>query len=63
MEASIPPLSQEELAAAAEYGSHGSCVRGLGFICKEMVDFIRKGFYVVLPFEQVQRLSGLRLSG
>ena len=49
VEVSTPPLSQEELAAAAEYGSHGSCVRGLGFICKEMVDFIRKGFYVVLP--------------
>ena len=62
VEISTEPLTAKQLDAAAEYGSHGSCVRGLGFICREMLDFIEKGFYMVLPFDQVRDLEGLRLA-
>ena len=55
-------LSLEERDAAMEYGSHGSCSRGLNFIGKELVDFVQKGFYVVLPYDDVRELKGLRLS-
>ena len=57
VEISTEPLTAKQLDAAAEYGSHGSCVRGLGFICREMLDFIEKGFYMVLPFDQVRDLE------
>ena len=62
VEFSCRELTAEERDAAMEYGSHGSCVRGLEFIGKEMMDFVRKGFYMVLPYECVKDVDHLHLS-
>ena len=57
-----PPLTLKQLAAAIAYGSHNSCDRDPSFLCKEMRDFVEKGFWIVLPLEDAVGLDGLRLS-
>jgi hypothetical protein len=42
-------------------GSHQSADEYLGFVEEEMTDFIRKGFWLVLPFAAVQHLPDLRI--
>jgi hypothetical protein len=43
-------------------GSHKSTDEHLDFVCHEMADFARKGFWTVVPYGLVKRLRGLRLS-
>ena len=57
-----PPLTPEQLAAAIAYGSHNSCNRDPSFLHTEMRDIVKKGFWIVLPLEDVVGLNGLRLS-
>lgn len=54
--------SQDRKDAAMERGSHASAQNYLGFVEHEMVDFIYKGFWVVLPYDVVKHLPNLRLS-
>jgi hypothetical protein len=54
-----PPLVQEHLG----WGPHKSANDHLDFVCEEMANFVRKGFWTVLPYHLlVKRLWGLRLS-
>ena len=57
-----PPLTPEQLAAAIAYESHNSCNRDPSFLRIEMMDFVEKGFWIVLPLEDAVGLNGLRLS-
>jgi len=43
-------------------GSQPSAAHYLGFVEEEMVDFMRKGFWIVLPFDAVQHLPNLHIS-
>jgi hypothetical protein len=54
--------SNERILQAIRRGSHKSASEYLHFVENEMADFIQKLFWVVLPFEAVKHLPGLRLS-
>jgi hypothetical protein len=54
--------SKERVREAMNRGSHQSADEYLGFVEEEMTDFIRKGFWLVLPFAAVQHLPDLRIS-
>lgn len=53
-----PPLVQDLLGR----GPHQSANDHLEFVRDEMADFVRKGFWTVLPYPLVKRLRGLHLS-
>jgi len=57
-----PPWSQEVLEERLERGPHKSAQKAAEFIRGEMADFHEKGFWVVLPFDAVRDLPGLRLN-
>ena len=52
----------QQLQAAVERGSHQSSHTYLGFLESEMVDMIKKGYWIVLPYDAVKDIPGLRLS-
>ena len=64
--ASVPlhtaPWSHDRLLAAARRGSHQSAVEHTDFVCEEIVEFARQGFWTVLPTEVALTLPHLRLS-
>ena len=62
VEFSSPALDADQLEEALEYGSHGSCLRGLDFIGQETMDFVRKGFYAALPYDDVKELGQFCIS-
>ena len=47
---------------AMDYGSHSSTKEHGAFTRSEMADFVRKGYWLVLPYEDVCHLRNLRLS-
>lgn len=55
-----PPLPI--LDARAERGPHQSASEFGEFLAEEFLDFIDKGYWLVLPYESVRNLPGLRLS-
>jgi hypothetical protein len=58
-----PPWSTNTLDACALRGPHPSANLFKGFLHDEMADFIKAGFWVVLPLKQVRALDqDLRLS-
>ena len=57
-----PPLTPKQLAAGIAYGSHNSCDRDPSFLRKEMIDFVEKGFWILLLLEDAVGLDGLQLS-
>lgn len=59
---STEPWSKETLDARAERGSHTSADDHKEFLVEEYLDFGRKGFWVLLPYELVKDEPGLRLS-
>jgi len=59
---STPPLDDIVRGAAIAYGSHSSCDLNPEFLRSEMADFVRKGFWMVLPYSAVEGLAHLRLS-
>ena len=57
-----PLLTTKQLAAAIAYGLHNSCDRDPSFLGTDMRDFVKKGFWIVLPLEDAVGLNRLRLS-
>ena len=58
-----PPWSDITIQHCTNRGPHPSANLFWEFLQDEMADFIKAGFWVVLPLEQVQSLGGdLRLS-
>ena len=51
-----------ELDARAQRGSHQSCQAHIEFVREEMAEFVKKGYWLVLPYSLVRDLKGLRLS-
>ena len=54
-----PPLTQKKLAPDIAYGYHNSCDRDRSFLRKEMRDFVKKGFWIVLSLEDDVGLDSL----
>ena len=52
----------EQLLQALQRGPHRSCTEYKEFLCEEFCDMIKKEQWVVLPFDEVKDLPGLRLS-
>ena len=57
-----PHWSPSKIHQALARGPHKSCIEYTDFLEEEFVDMILKGQWIVLPFEDVKNLSGLRLS-
>jgi hypothetical protein len=57
-----PPWSQAELDERVRRGPHQSCMAHLDFLRQELLDFVRKGFWILLPYAAVKDLPGLRVS-
>jgi hypothetical protein len=53
---------QGRIDEAVKRGSHASALDYQGFVEHEMVDFCYKGFWVVLPYQVVKHLPGIRIS-
>ena len=53
------PWSKDQLDAALARGPHPSCDKSTNFLCKEFVDMIKKGQFVVLPADVARTLKGL----
>ena len=58
---STPPWTVEQNDAAVARGCHKSATDYQGFLEQEMVDFINKGYYVVLPYKIVRLMENLRI--
>ena len=56
---SSKPWSDRLLQARIQRGSHQSCLEFLDFLREELLDFTKKGFWIVLPFRMVQQLQSL----
>ena len=56
------PPTPDDLDRAMAYGSHASTKEHGAFTRSEMADFVRKGYWMVLPYEDVRHLKNLRLS-
>jgi hypothetical protein len=56
------PWTRERNDAAMERGPHKSATEYLEFLREEMADFVKKGFWMVLPYDKVKHLQGLRVS-
>ena len=54
--------SQDRLQDAIDRGSHASAHDYLGFTEREMVDFIHKGYWIVLPADVARYIPQTRLS-
>ena len=59
---STEPWTRDMLDARAERGSHSSADDHKEFLVEEHLDFGRKGFWVLLPYDLVKDEPGLRLS-
>jgi hypothetical protein len=57
-----PPWTRQQLLAAATRGSHKSAQDHVEFVCEEMVDFAKQGFWTVLPLADAITIPHLRLS-
>jgi hypothetical protein len=56
------PWSPNQIQTAASRGSHQSCNKFLDFLSEEMVDFIHKKFWTVLPYSVARTIPHLRLA-
>lgn len=56
------PWSLSQLDARAARGSHPSALEHIDFLGEEFLDFGRKGFWILLPYEAIKNEPGLRLS-
>ena len=52
-----PPWSSEHITSCAKQGPHPSANLHWDFLHEEYVDFIKAGFWVVLPLDQVRALN------
>lgn len=56
------PWTHEQIMTAAKRGCHKSARDHTEFVCEELVDFCRQGYWTVLPLDAVQQWPELRLS-
>ena len=56
------PWTRADLQQAAHRGSHQSAANHVEFVCTEMLDFARQGFWTVLPLAVALNIPHLRLS-
>lgn len=56
------PWSQSQLDARVARGCHASANECKEFLMEEFLDFGRKGYWILLPYEAVKHEKGLRLS-
>ena len=56
------PWTREQIMTAAKRGCHKSARDHTEFVCEELADFCRQGYWTVLPFDAVQHWPELRLS-
>ena len=56
------PLTSVELKEQFERGPHESANKCKEFIREEIFEFCEKGFFVVLPFDQVKDLPNFYIS-
>ena len=56
------PWTPEILEERCHRGPHKSAFEYQEFLREEFLDFVRKGFWMVLPYSKVKNLPGLRLS-
>ena len=59
---SAAPWSEKLLAQRVKRGSHQSCKEHKPFLREEMLDFVNKGFFTLLPWRLVKDPPGLRVS-
>lgn len=64
--ASVPlatrPWTSDQLEEALRRGPNQSYQGERAFVAEEMLDFCNQGYWIVLPFDEVTNLPGLRLS-
>ena len=56
------PWTRDQLRQAASRGSHKSAKDDVEFVCNEMLELCRQGFWTVLPLHVALQLHHLRLS-
>lgn len=56
------PWSKEKLDAAMERGPHKSANEHVEFLCEDFLDMIDKSQWIILPYDEVKNMKGLRLS-
>lgn len=56
------PLSPEQLKEQLDRGCHKSAQNHADFVRDEMADFVESGYWLVLPYDLIKDLPGLRLS-
>ena len=56
------PWPQELKDARSQRGSHKSCDDHLDFLRDEILDYVEKGFWMLLPYRVLRHLTELRLS-
>ena len=56
------PWSQEKLDAAMKRGPHKSANEHVEFLCEDFLYMIDKSQWIILPYDKVKELKGLRLS-
>lgn len=54
--------NKERIDEALKRGSHRSCLEYLDFLKEEFTNMMRKGQWVILPFDDVKDLPNLCLS-
>lgn len=59
---STPPWTCHHILRALHRGPHKSCHDYVSFLHEEFIDMINKGQWIVLPYEAVKHLPGLRVS-
>ena len=59
---SSPPPTLAEKDEAIRRGCHGSAREYAEFLRTEILDFVRKGFFIVLPYSSVRHMRRLRLA-
>lgn len=59
---SSAPWSIHQRDAAVNRGPHKSSHGERQFVCEEMLDFCRQGYWIVLPYDTIAHVHHLRLS-
>ena len=59
---STPSWSAARIQAAVRRGPHKSAAEFQDFLAGEMLDFINKGFWLLLPYRVIRNLPGLRIA-
>jgi hypothetical protein len=57
-----PPWSPELRQARLERGSHKSCDYHFKFLQEEMLEFVEKGFWTIVPYRLIKTMHNLQLS-